>query len=130
METSHLGLLQRHLTKRHRFCETAAVDREGPTLLPFAAESASLRNAMATILDTIIQTKRDEIAQRSALRSLDQLKAEAAQMPRPRNFFSSVTRQPAKPKPLNLIAEIKKASPSAGVIRPDFDPLAIAKTYA
>lgn len=85
---------------------------------------------MATILDTIIQTKREEIAQRSALRSLDQLRSEAAQMPKPRNFFSAVTRPPTKTKPLNLIAEIKKASPSAGVIRADFDPVAIAKTYA
>jgi indole-3-glycerol phosphate synthase len=47
---------------------------------------------------------------------------------RPRNFFSAVT-TPGK-KPLNLIAEIKKASPSAGVIREDFDPVEIAKEYA
>jgi indole-3-glycerol phosphate synthase len=84
--------------------------------------------ATGTILDTILQTKREEIAQRSAVRSIEQLKSEAATMPRPRNFFSAVTRKPTKP--LNLIAEIKKASPSAGVIRADFDPVAIAQTYA
>jgi indole-3-glycerol phosphate synthase len=83
---------------------------------------------MSTILDQIVQTKREEIAHRSAIRPLEQLKSMAADLPRPRNFFSAVTRQPTQ-KPLNLIAEIKKASPSAGVIRADFDPLAIARTY-
>jgi indole-3-glycerol phosphate synthase len=82
---------------------------------------------MPTILDTIIQTKREEIAARSAARPIEQLRALAAEMPRPRNFFSAVTRQPTKP--LNLIAEIKKASPSAGVIRADFDPVKISQAY-
>lgn len=49
-------------------------------------------------------------------------------MGRPRNFFQAVTRKGAKP--VNLIAEIKKASPSAGVIRADFDPVQIATAYA
>jgi indole-3-glycerol phosphate synthase len=82
---------------------------------------------MSSILDQIVQTKREEIAARSAAVSLEQLKVAALAMPRPRNFFSAVTRQPSKP--LNLIAEIKKASPSAGVIRSDFDPVAIARAY-
>ncbi|HEY1683233.1 MAG TPA: indole-3-glycerol phosphate synthase TrpC [Tepidisphaeraceae bacterium] len=82
---------------------------------------------METILDKIIATKRQEIAERSARISLDELKRKAADTSRPRNFFAAVTRE--SKKPLNLIAEIKKASPSAGVIRADFDPVAIARQY-
>jgi indole-3-glycerol phosphate synthase len=86
---------------------------------------------MNNILDQIIQTKRAEVAHRSAQTSIDQLKDQIAALPRPRNFFQAVTRKSVEEnaKPLNLIAEIKKASPSAGLIRPDFDPVAIAKIY-
>ncbi len=82
---------------------------------------------VSDILQKILTVKRAEIAQRQAACPLDQIKARAADMPRPRNFFHAVTTPNAKP--LNLIAEIKKASPSAGMIRPDFDPPAIAKIY-
>jgi len=80
------------------------------------------------ILQQILETKRKEVARLLERRSLDELKADAAAGPAPRNFFASVTRQPRRL--VNLIAEVKKASPSAGVIRPDFDPVAIAKEYA
>jgi indole-3-glycerol phosphate synthase len=82
---------------------------------------------METILDKIIATKRQEIAQRSAEVSIDTLKRKIADMPRPRNFFAAVTREIKNP--IHLIAEIKKASPSAGVIREDFDPVEIAMQY-
>jgi len=52
----------------------------------------------------------------------------AAAAGRPRNFFQAVTRRGGA-KALNLIAEVKKASPSAGVIRADFDPVMIARAY-
>jgi indole-3-glycerol phosphate synthase len=86
------------------------------------------------ILDRIVRTKREEVAARSGLVPLDEMKARAAAMPRPRNFFQAVTHKPQaeggrQAKPLNLIAEVKKASPSAGVIRADFDPVAIARAY-
>jgi indole-3-glycerol phosphate synthase len=86
---------------------------------------------MSNILDQIVETKRQEVAQRSALRSIEQLKEEIAPLPRPRNFFKAVTRRAEgkNAKPLNLIAEIKKASPSAGLIRADFDPVEIARIY-
>jgi indole-3-glycerol phosphate synthase len=86
---------------------------------------------MSNILDQIIQTKREEIADRSARSSVEQFKDQIAALPRPRNFHQAVTRRAAgtNARPLNLIAEVKKASPSAGLIRPDFNPVNIAKIY-
>ena len=82
---------------------------------------------MSTILDQILQTKRQEVASAGS-GSLEQLQETIATLGRPRNFFHAVTLEATKP--LNLIAEVKKASPSAGVIRADFDPVEIARTYA
>jgi indole-3-glycerol phosphate synthase len=85
---------------------------------------------MSNILDQIVQTKREEVAARRAVTSADEFRERIESMPRPRNFFQAVTRRPPGcGKALNLIAEVKKASPSAGVIRADFDPVAIAKAY-
>src|SRR5271170_8239336 len=81
------------------------------------------------ILDQIMQTKRLEVAQRKIAVPLEQLKETITTLGRPRNFFRAVSKDPA-PKPMNLIAEVKKASPSAGVIRADFDPVKIAQAYA
>lgn len=83
---------------------------------------------MSTILEQIIQTKRAEVAQRSAQTPIEALQETIATLGRPRNFFHAVTHKTRAP--LNLIAEVKKASPSAGVIRADFDPIAIARAYA
>src|SRR5215210_557440 len=82
---------------------------------------------MSTILDEIIATKHEEIAERRTRVPIEALKETISTLGRPRNFFDAVTRKGTKP--LNLIAEVKKASPSAGVIRADFDPLKIAQTY-
>ena len=79
------------------------------------------------ILQTILETKRKEVADLLARRSLDDLRADAAAAPPVRNFFAAISRKPSHL--VNLIAEVKKASPSAGIIRPDFDPVAIAKQY-
>jgi indole-3-glycerol phosphate synthase len=83
-----------------------------------------------SILDDIIAAKRAEVAERKTAAPLDRLTSAIAELPRPRNFFNAVTRPPRDGRPVNLIAEIKKASPSAGVIREDFDPLEIARQYA
>lgn len=80
------------------------------------------------ILQAILETKRKEVAALLAEVGTDRLCAQAAEADPPRNFFAAVTK-PRKGS-VNLIAEVKKASPSAGVIREDFDPVAIAQAYA
>jgi indole-3-glycerol phosphate synthase len=83
---------------------------------------------MSTILEQIVQTKRIEVAERAAKTTIEQLTDTISTLGRPRNFFNAVTRKPGKA--MNVIAEVKKASPSAGVIKADFDPVAIARGYA
>ncbi len=82
---------------------------------------------MANILDRIIADKRAEVRSRRSERSFDQLREQIRELPRCRNFYKAVTKPNSRG--INVIAEVKKASPSAGVIRIDFDPVAIAQTY-
>ncbi len=79
------------------------------------------------ILDRIVQTKHKEVALAKQTIPTDQLVEQIKGMDRCRNFYKALTGKPARS--VNLIAEVKKASPSAGVIREDFDPLAIAQIY-
>ncbi len=79
------------------------------------------------ILHQIVETKRKEVAQAKVAAPLADLKAAAEGLPRCRNFYAALTADPKRA--VNLIAEVKKASPSAGVIREDFDPATIAKAY-
>jgi indole-3-glycerol phosphate synthase len=80
---------------------------------------------MATILDKIVATKRAEIERAKAAVPERELRARLADALRVRDFFTPL----AAGGPIRLIAEVKKASPSAGVIRADFDPVAIARVY-
>lgn len=80
---------------------------------------------MPTVLDKIVATKREEIRQAKLARPENQLRAQLAQAPGVRDFLAAL----AKPGRIRLIAEVKKASPSKGVIRADFEPVAIARTY-
>jgi indole-3-glycerol phosphate synthase len=82
---------------------------------------------LASILDQIVADKRQEVRDRKAQVGLDQLKERIIGLPKCRNFYQAVTK--ANRRGLNVIAEVKKASPSAGLIRADFDPVAIARTY-
>jgi indole-3-glycerol phosphate synthase len=77
------------------------------------------------ILEQIIATKRAEIEAARRRAPLAQLQAQLADAPPVRDFFAAL----AAPGPIKLIAEVKKASPSQGVIREDFDPVTIAQIY-
>lgn len=82
---------------------------------------------MNDVLKRIITHKQTELAERKAARSLEQVRDEAASADIPRNFYAAMTAPPRWA--LHLIAEIKKASPSAGLIREDFDPQELARIY-
>ncbi len=84
---------------------------------------------MTDILQKIITVKQQEIAARSIKTPLAKLKEIIAQTTAPRDFIAALQNKLAQHQPA-IIAEIKKASPSKGVIRADFDPIAIAQSYA
>ena len=83
---------------------------------------------MSDILTTILARKADEIAERSARVSLADLRARVADAPPTRGFADALNAMIAQGDPA-VIAEVKKASPSKGVIRPDFRPADIAVSY-
>jgi len=78
-----------------------------------------------TILDRIVADKRNELAAAKASVPLVELMTRAGDAPASRSFATALRRPD-----IGLIAEVKKASPSRGLLRPDFDPVALAQTYA
>lgn len=83
---------------------------------------------MSDVLQKILATKREEVAAARAARPLSEVEAAAAAQAPARGFAAALDRTVAEGR-LALICEIKKASPSAGLIRPDFDPAALAAAY-
>lgn len=83
---------------------------------------------MTDILEKILARKREEVDQRSRIRSLDSIRARALHQPPTRGFTAAMRRKIDAGRAA-VIAEVKKASPSKGLIRKDFDPAAIARSY-
>lgn len=81
-----------------------------------------------TILDEILAHKAEEVRARKARRSAQELIAAVSGLPAPRPFARAL-RDAAAAGGDGVIAEVKKASPSKGVIRADFQPVAIAESY-
>lgn len=84
---------------------------------------------MSNVLAKICADKRAEVARRKALRSLAEVEAAAREASPPRGFAEHLAAAVAEGR-YGLIAEIKRASPSKGLIRADFDPVAFARAYA
>ncbi len=84
---------------------------------------------MTDILASILATKAAEVAEQKRRTPLEALKGRSADLPQPRGFAAAIESRTARGAPA-VICEIKKASPSKGVIRENLDPAAIARSYA
>ena len=83
---------------------------------------------MTDILQRILTRKTEEVAERSARLPLAELSARVADLPETRGFAAAIEAK-VDAGLAAVIAEVKRASPSKGLIRPDFDPAAIARSY-
>lgn len=81
------------------------------------------------VLQTILNRKAAEVAERSQILSLSALRSQVEHAPEPRGFAARLRQHIAAGRP-GVIAEIKRASPSKGIIREDFEPAALARSYA
>jgi len=93
----------------------------------FIRKKLRIRMSIPDILQQIVETKKGEVAAAKLKVPLETLKEQCAAADQPRNFFAALTREPTGL--VNIIAEVKKSSPSAGTMKTDFDPVAIAKIY-
>jgi indole-3-glycerol phosphate synthase len=84
---------------------------------------------LSDILEKILSVKREEVSAAKQRRPIARLRDEALAAPPPRDFIGGLRSKIAAGMPA-VIAEVKKASPSKGLLRADFDPVAIADAYA
>ena len=85
---------------------------------------------MPAFLDKIVASKKEDVERAKRRLPLKELKRLIPDLPPTRNFKDALSQQRGRRKfPVRIIAEIKKASPSKGIIREDFDPLQIARIY-
>lgn len=89
--------------------------------------SGAILSDMADVLKKILAVKKVEIAEAKEKIPLAKVHERVRDMPKCRNFYGALTKK--NPRGINVIAEIKRASPSAGLIRRDFDPVDLACTY-
>ena len=82
---------------------------------------------MSSVLDRIARYKRDEVGERMRNRPVGALRRDVLEAPPPKGFHAAL--KSAAAAGYGLIAEVKKASPSKGLIRPEFEPVAIAAAY-
>ncbi len=95
----------------------------------YEAEKNLLFYECAVILDEIVSNKKEELKDRKTTLPLSELKARIKDLPDTKGFKRAVERGENKDSPVRLIAEIKKASPSKGIIREDFNPQRLAWIY-
>ena len=93
------------------------------------AVDSKRRSDVPDVLERILKVKREEIARAIAQRDLVSLRAEAEAMPPCRGFEAAMRSRMEAGKPA-VIAEVKRASPSKGLLRDPFDPAAIGRSYA
>jgi indole-3-glycerol phosphate synthase len=108
------------------------ITRAGYDARPAAWRAANAPRSPAvdpTTPDSILARKAVEVARAKEAVPVEALKERISELGRPRNFFQAVVDR-RHPDATHIIAEVKRKSPSAGVIREDFDPVAIAKAYA
>ncbi len=85
---------------------------------------------MSVLLDTIIISKKEELKRSKKIMPLKEIQGLASDLPPTRNFRAAISQSDKKQgHQIKIIAEIKKASPSKGIIRADFDPVEIARIY-
>jgi len=102
------------------------VRRQSETAISKGYAIALSTEAPQNILEKIVWQKEHEVAEMYANAPLESIKAKINDIQPPRDFYSSLQNSRMKPA---LIAEVKKASPSKGIFRKDFDPIAIAQAY-